>query len=115
MPKPLGLATPSIIGQASLLVLRRDTLVVVATQLSAAAQRMAQRLPGAVFGATADALRDEVHTVHTVGNIGIKASRAIEGPVAGPGNHVGVGGCVNVRKGFEVALRMTAGNSAGAG
>src|SRR5208337_2685033 len=42
------------------------------------AQRMFQRQPGAVLLRAGDALGDEVHSIDTVGDIGIEAIRSIE-------------------------------------
>jgi hypothetical protein len=65
-----------------------------------------QRLPHPAFLAAGDALRDEVHTVHAVRDIGIERVLPVEFRAGSPLDHVVVCSSINVREGFQVALRM---------
>ena len=73
---------------------------------SASAKGMLERLPRPAVLAAGDALRDEVHAVHAVGDIGIKRVLAIEFLPGCSLDHVGIGGGVDVGEPFEKRFRM---------
>src|SRR5215510_7683882 len=83
---------------------------------SGPAKGVAERLPGAILLRGGDALRDEVHAVHAVGDVRIEAGGAVHFLACGAAGHVVVGGSVDVGEGFEEGLGVTAGNArAGSG
>src|SRR6266536_658818 len=79
------------------------------------AKGMAERLPGAILLGGGDALRDEVHAVDPVGDVGIETAGPVHLLTAGTPGHVVVGGGVDVGEGFEEGLGMAAGKARAGG
>src|SRR6516162_1565146 len=71
------------------------------------AQWMLQRLPGAVFLAAGNALRDEVHAIHAVGDVWIERVLRVELLPGCALDHVTVCRRVDVCKCLQKRLRMS--------
>src|SRR5262245_28830252 len=69
--------------------------------------------PAAVGSAARDALLDEEHPLHAVVDVGINRVECLELLARGPQHHVVVGCAVDIGKGLEKRLRMSAGQPAG--
>ncbi len=74
---------------------------------------MTQRQPGGIVLAAVDALLNEVHAFDTVVDVWVDRVDFFERFTFGSENHRVVGGAVDVCKGFEKRLGMTARESAG--
>ena len=72
---------------------------------------MLQRQPLPTLFRTGDALGNEVHAIHPISYIGIQTVAGIDFLARIAGNHVGIGGGVNVGERFEERFGMAAGQA----
>src|SRR5262249_41692816 len=72
------------------------------------AQGMLERQPLPARFRAGHGLRDEVHAVDAVGDVGVEAVGAVELLAGGAGDHVGIGRGVDVGERFEECFGMSA-------
>src|SRR6185437_880755 len=72
---------------------------------------MFKRLPRSILGGAGDALRNEVHAIDTVGDVGIETVGIVELLPAGSRDHILICRRVDIGKRFEESFGMAAGNA----